>query len=162
MTLSLIAITCLALGLSSALVAGVFQSFSDFVMRGLIAAEPAGGIESMQMINRTVMQSVFIVMLLGLAPVALGLAIYAWFNLSGPALIWIIAGTVIYVASVFLVTILGNVPMNNRLANMAYARPETANYWRIYGKVWTQWNHVRTLGSVAAAICFLAAGVTLA
>ena len=38
---------CLFLGLSSALVGGVFQAFSDFVMRGLMLAQPAGGIDSM-------------------------------------------------------------------------------------------------------------------
>ncbi len=65
---------CLAAGVSSLLVAGVFQSFSDFIMRSLVAASPAGGIESMQMINRKVFRSWFLVMLLGLAPVSLAFA----------------------------------------------------------------------------------------
>lgn len=153
---------CLAVGLASALVAGVFQSFSDFVMKALIAAEPAGGIQSMQMINRTVFRSVFLVMMLGLAPVTIGFAAYAYFNLTGAAQFMIIAGAAIYVVFSFMVTMFGNVPMNKRLDGMAYAHTEAAVYWQTYGTVWTGWNHVRTLGSVATAICFLLASVALA
>ena len=151
----------LTVGLGSALVAGVFQSFSDFVMKALIAAKPASGIESMQMINRTVFRSVFLAMFLVLVPVTLAFAAYAYFNLSGTAQIWIISGAVVYVTSVFLVTMFGNVPMNKRLDSLDYTTTETAKYWRVYGQAWTGWNHVRTLGSVATAICFLLASVAL-
>ncbi len=157
MTSTWLVYTCLAIGLSGALVAGVFQSFSDFVMRALVAAAPAAGVDVMQMINRTVFRSVFLIMMLGLAPVLLGLGAYAYFTLSGPAQIWIISGAVIYVISVFLVTMIGNVPMNNRLDPMAAGETETDRYWKTYGKVWTRLNHVRTVGSAATAICFLAA-----
>ncbi len=161
MSINWIAYACLAVGLSSALVAGVFQSFSDFVMKALIMAEPAGGIEAMQMINRTVFRSVFLVMLLGLAPATLGFAAYAGFNLSGPVKLWIMSGAAIYVISVFFVTMFGNVPMNNRLDAMNYETIAAVNYWRTYGKVWTGWNHVRMFGSVATAICFLFASTVV-
>lgn len=151
---------CLAMALSSALVAGVFQSFSDFVMRALIAAAPSAGIESMQMINRTVFGSVFLVMLLGLAPASSILGVYAYLYWLGPGARWILAGGAVYIVSVFLVTMLGNVPMNNRLDRMDTASADAADYWRQYGIVWTRWNHVRTLGALAAAICFLAAAVS--
>ncbi len=152
---------CLAVGLSSALVAGVFQSFSDFVMKALIIADPAGGIEAMQMINRCVFRSVFVVMLLGLAPATLGFAAYAYFNLSGPSQVWIMSGAAIYVMGVFFVTMFGNVPMNKRLDAMNSETVEAINYWRIYGKVWTNWNHIRTFGSAATAVCFLLASAAV-
>jgi len=162
MTMNWIVYACLMTGLCSALVAGVFQSFSDFVMKALNAAEPSGGIEAMQLINRVVFRSVFLVMLLGMVPSVLGLAAYSHFNLDGAAQAWIMTGAVIYVIGVFLVTMFGNVPMNNRLDSMDRAVPEATKYWRTYGVVWTRWNHVRTFGSAAAAICFLLASVTLA
>lgn len=162
MAIDWIIIACLAMGLSCALVAGVFQSFSDFVMRALIAAAPSAGMESMQMINRTVFRSVFLVMLLGLAPASLAFAAYALLYPIGAGASWIIAGAAIYVAGVFLVTMLGNVPMNNRLDRMETGSAGAADYWQIYGSRWTQWNHVRTLGSLAAAICFLVAAVAAA
>jgi uncharacterized membrane protein len=162
MTTEWIIYACLAIGLCSALVAGVFQSFSDFVMKALVAAEPRGGIEAMQMINRTVFGSVFLVMMLGIVPLVLGLAVYTQVNVYGPAQTWITAGAVIYVISVFLVTMFGNVPMNNRLDSMDRSMSRATTYWRTYSVVWTRWNHVRTLGSVATAICFIIAGFTLA
>ena len=152
---------CLFVGLASALVGGVFQSFSDFVMRGLVLADPPGGIESMQHINRTVFRSVFLATFLVLVPIVLGMAGYAWFNLSGAGRTLILAAALIYIVTVFLVTMLGNVPMNERLAGLAYESPEAAAYWQIYGRVWTWWNHARTFGSIATAVCFLWAAIEL-
>jgi uncharacterized membrane protein len=158
----LIVYACLATGISSALVAGVFLSFSDFVMASLIAARSTDGIEAMQMINRKVFRSVFLVMLLGMGPVSLAFALYAHLYLTGAAYGWIIAGTLIYLIGVIGVTIFCNVPMNKRLDGMALSDDQTADYWKIYGSLWTRWNHVGTFGSLATAICFLLASVGLA
>jgi len=153
---------CVIAALASGLVAGVFLTFSDFVMRSLIAAHPEGGIEAMQNINRKVYRSVFLVLFMATAPMSVALAVYASVALTGATAVWIVAGAATYVISVFLVTILCNVPMNRRLDQMDHAAAETAGYWRVYGSVWTRWNHVRTAGSLATSVCFLIAGVTLA
>ena len=160
MTTNWVVYTCLFLGLSSALVAGVFQAFSDFVMRGLMLSAPTGGIESMQHINRTVFKSAFLSMLLALVPITLVFAGYAWFKLNGSAQTFILLAAVIYMVTVFLVTIVRNVPMNERLASMAHTSAEAEYYWSTYGREWTRWNHVRTLGSVATAVCFLLAAIS--
>ena len=157
-----IAYACLAAGISSGLVAGVFQSFSDFIMRSLAATRPESGIEAMQMINRKVYRSYFLVMLMGMAPVSLALTVCAQLHLAGPAATWITAGTAIYLIGVFSVTMLGNVPMNNRLDNMDPFAEQATDYWETYGVVWTRWNHARTLGSLVTAVYFLLASITLA
>lgn len=146
---------CLALGLCSALVAGVFQSFSDFIMRSLAAAHPAAGIEAMQWINRKVYRSFFLVMLLGLAPAAIGFAVFAHVTLTGMERNWIFAGAATYLVAVFGITMLGNVPMNNRLDRVNRSTAEAVTYWRTYARTWTRFNHVRTIGSVVTAVCFL-------
>ena len=114
------------------------------------------------MINRKVFRSWFLVMMLGMAPVSLAVAGYAYNYLSAPASPLIIAGAAIYVVFGFLVTMFGNVPMNNHLDRMDPFAEETADYWKTYGLVWTRWNHVRTLGSLASALCFLLASIALA
>lgn len=139
----------------SSVVAGVFMAFSDFVMKSLAAATPAAGIESMQIINRKVYGSVFLFLLLGMAPVSLGIPIYAIFAVSGPASGWLIAGGTIYVTGVFIVTIARNVPMNKRLDAMDFNSPGTASYWTTYAASWTRWNHVRSAASAGSAICYL-------
>lgn len=162
MTSNWIVYACLLLGFSSALVAGVFQAFSDFVMRGLIRAESAAGIETMQHINRTVMRSLFLFTFLALAPLSLCFACYAWFELDGHGrwLILFAAGT--YLTMVFCITIFGNVPMNERLAGLAHTSGEAEQYWHTYGRIWTLFNNVRTIGSCIASGSFLLAAISFA
>ena len=151
--------TCLIMGLSSALVAGVFQAFSDFVMAGLRRAAPAGGIQSMQQLNRTVFRSMFLATFMLLVPASLGFAVFAWFALEGLPQHLIIGAAIVYLPSVFLVTAAGNVPMNERLDKMDYASAEAATYWQTYVSAWTHWNTVRTIGSIVTAGCYLVAAI---
>ena len=151
----------LLLGLSAALVAGVFQSFSDFVMGGLLRAHPAGGIDSMQQLNRTVFRSVFLTIFLALVPVSLAFGVYAWLAMDGVSQHLTLAAAIIYLPSVFVVTVAGNVPMNEKLDKMDPSSSEAAAYWQTYGRVWTRWNTLRTIGSVATAVCYLIAAVSL-
>lgn len=153
---------CLFLGLWSALVGGVFKAFSEFLMSGLLRADPAGGIESMQQINRTVIRTEFVFALILIAPVSLAFAVYALIAMDGPGSYLIIAAAAIYLPFVFLMTIVGNVPMNNRLDQFDHLSGEAETYWREYGVRWTRLNHFRTLGSIVTAILYLLAAASLA
>jgi uncharacterized membrane protein len=145
------------------LVAGVFLTFSDFVMRALDRSRPAAGVEVMQVINREVFRTVFMVMLLGMSTAAPLLIGYAYLYVSGPASGWVVAGGALYLAGVFGVTLVFNVPMNQRLDTMDYAGADAASYWAAtYMPRWTFWNHARAIASAAAAACFLVAGILLA
>lgn len=151
----------LFLGLWSAIVGGVFSAFSEFVMRGLLRAEPAGGIEAMQHINRTVLGTQFVAGILLIAPMSIAFAVYAMSAIDGAAKLAVISASVVYVPSVLLMTMFGNVPMNNRLDRFDYRSSEAESYWRTYGRVWTRLNHVRTLGSVLTAGLYLVAAINL-
>ena len=144
-----------AAALLSGVVGGVFLSFSDFVMTSLAVARPAVGVEAMQIINRRVYGSLFLVLLLGMAPVSLAVAIYACFQLSGWAAFWLVLGGLSYVIGVFGVTVVCNVPMNKKLDALDYSAPDTQTYWAEYLRNWTRWNHLRTLASVGSAACYL-------
>ena len=147
----------LAGALALGLIGGVFLSFSDFIMRGLRDASPAGGMESMQQLNRRVYGSVFLFLFMQMTPMAAGLALWAhWAQLDTVAA-WLTAGASIYAVAVFGVTALGNVPMNKRLDGLAARDADSARYWRRYLTRWTGLNHVRTLGSLAASACFMVA-----
>jgi len=143
---------------ASGLVSGVFLTFSDFVMRSLKGAGAESGIKVMQIINREVLTTLFMVLLLGMAAVSLFLAGYAGLWISGPVSLMIVVGGLLYLVGVFGVTLVFNVPMNHRLETMDCASNEAMDYWaRIYLPRWTFWNSVRTAASAAAAICFLIA-----
>lgn len=152
---------CLFLALWSALVGGVFKAFSEFIMAGLLRAEPAAGIESMQWINRTVLRTEFVAALMSIAVFSVLFAIYALFVFEGPGQVAILIAAFIYMPCVFLMTMFGNVPMNNRLAKLDHRSSEAADYWVIYVKQWTRLNHIRTLGSIVTAGLYLIAAITL-
>jgi len=154
-------LACLTLSLSAVIVGGVLLGFSDFIMRALLQSPPASAIGVMQKINVTVMRSIFLKLFLALAPASLALSAFVWQGAPSEANIWIYSGTALYVTGSFLVTIFGNVPMNNRLAGLAADTQDAAIYWQIYGRRWTQLNSVRTLACIASAVCFLGAALVL-
>ena len=143
------------------LIAGVFLSFSDFIMKSLSAGTPVCGIESMQIINRKVYHSLFLILLLGMAAASLALVVCALLIPLNGVSSWIILGSMVYLIGVFLVTVVFNVPMNKRLDMLDHSALETADYWKTYTSSWTAWNHVRTLSSTVAAVCFLVASLSL-
>jgi uncharacterized membrane protein len=155
MTSDLILLACAAAVIASGLIAGVFLAFSDFVMKSLCAASPASGIETMQLINRKVYGSVFLTLLIAMALTSVALGLYASVHMTRPAAVWIIAGCALYVIGVFIVTMVFNVPMNQRLDTVNHENTETASYWTVYASSWTLWNHVRTIASAGSAVSFL-------
>ena len=144
---------------ATGLVAGVFLTFSDFVMRSLRAAEPAAGMDAMQWINRVVYRSVFMWLLLGIAPVSVLLAIAVMLNTSMDQSAWVLGSAVLYLFGVIAVTRVGNVPMNNALDRMNNNSAHDQEYWTTYLRRWTRLNHVRTVASVLAFGGFLAATI---
>lgn len=152
---------CLFLALWSAVIGGVFSAFSEFIMSGLLRSAPAGGIEAMQHINRTVIKTQFVAGILTIPFISVLFAVYALSVFDGLALVAIILAPIIYVPTVFLMTIFGNVPMNEKLARLDHTTSEAASYWTTYGRVWTRLNHVRSFGSVLTAVLYIIAAVAL-
>lgn len=156
-------IALVAATLASGLVAGVFLTFSDFVMRALgRTAAPAAGLEAMQLINREVYRSQFMVLLIGLSLGAFALAAAGLVLAGGTVAAWLVAGALAYVGGVMAVTGLRNVPMNERLDREDPASPEALALWNDYLRDWTRWNHLRTTASAVAMLCYLAATVSFA
>ncbi len=163
MTPTWVFIVCQISVIACAVVAGVFLTFSDFVMRSLNGAKTAAGVEVMQVINREVFSSVFMVLLLGMSALSPLLVGYAYLRLAGPVSALLMTGGAIYLAGVFAVTLVFNVPMNNHLDGKEYSSDEAATYWKnSYMPRWTFWNYVRAIAAAAAAICYLVACVWLA
>lgn len=148
--------------IACAVVAGVFLTFSDFVMRSLDAARPTAGVEVMQVINREVYKTVFMALLLGWSVFSLVLMAYAYTSLAGAVANWILAGGAVYLVGVFAVSLIFNVPMNRHLDGMKYTAPNAATYWaETYRPRWTRWNTIRVISAAAAAGCYLMACIAM-
>jgi uncharacterized membrane protein len=117
--------------------------------------QPEVGIAAMQSINVVVLNPVFFAVFFGTAVIALVLAsaaIFRWSDADAPCLL---AGSLLYLVGTILVTMVLNVPLNNRIASTKPGSAEGSGLWRHYLSSWTAWNHVRTLTSLAAAACFI-------
>lgn len=152
----------LTLSMATALVAGVFLTFSDFVMKSLRATEPAGGTEAMQIINREVYRSIFMVLLIGMIPVSGAVAGFAIVFVNRPVATWLTAAGALYIIGVFFVSAGGNIPMNKRLEAMPQAGAAAQAYWPDYVRGWVRWNHVRWVTALGASICYAVSAVLIA
>ena len=143
--------------LGCGLIAGVFFTFSNFVMKSLARLPPAHGIAAMQAINVDVLNKSFFAAFFGTAFCCLVLAVLSFFRWDKPDALYLLAGSVLYLVGTILVTILFNVPLNDALAAVDPTSAHAGHLWTAYVKSWTAWNHVRTVAALVAAASFTVA-----
>jgi uncharacterized membrane protein len=148
-------IVTLLAALGSGIMAGLFFAFSTFVMQALGKRPAPVGIAAMQSINQTILSPIFFAVFFGTALLSLVLAVLALLGWSGTGTGWRLAGALLYLIGSIAVTMLFNVPLNNRLAAVAPDSAEGATLWSHYVKVWTAWNHARTIGCIGATGSFI-------
>lgn len=151
--MSLLAAAILAAALGSALIGGLFFAFSAFIMAALAARPPAEGMVAMVSINRAILRSLFMPVFFGTALLSLALGGYALAQWTA-ASCWLLAGAAIYLVGGVGVTMIWNVPLNDRI-DRADPAADNAALWALYRARWTRWNHVRTLACLAAAGLFI-------
>ncbi len=140
--------------LGSALVGGIFFAFSSFIMKALERVPSAEGIGAMQSINVVVLNPSFLGEFMGTAVVSLaagGLALAGWGRPFAP---FFLGGALFYLVGTFLVTVIGNVPLNDQLAAVSATDPTALDVWEHYLGRWTMWNHVRTAAAMVAALLY--------
>jgi uncharacterized membrane protein len=139
------------------LLAGLYFAFSAFVMTALGRIDQAAGISAMNAINVEIVRSLFMPFFLGTTlsgALLAGLAVLHW---DEPGATAMLAGGVLYVAGMFVVTMVFNVPLNDALAAADPSSAEATSLWARYLTDWTFWNHVRTVASMVASALFVVA-----
>lgn len=152
--MDLLDIATLVAALGCGLIAGVFFAFSTFVMQALGRIPPAAGAAAMQAINVTVLNPLFLGLFVGLAPLCIVLGVVAVLGWGEPGAALRLGGSAVYLVGTFAETRIVHVPMNDALAELDAESPEAVAPWERYLARWTAWNHVRTAGSLAAALAF--------
>ena len=122
------------------LIAGIYFAFSTFVMTSLARLGSAAGIATMNAINVEIVKSLF-------------MPLFLFTTLTSAAL----AGGVLYVLGMFVVTMVFNVPLNDTLAATDPSSTEAASLWARYLNDWATWNHIRTISSTLACGLFIGA-----
>ncbi|WP_421593558.1 DUF1772 domain-containing protein [Shinella sp. M27] len=135
--------------LATALNAGLFFIFSVCIMAAFARLSPAEGAAAMNAINAVIQNPLFFSAFFGATLLSLVLAIIGYIQ-GGATGLMAMAGGIVFLVAVFGVTAVFNVPLNDALAAAPAGSPEQATLWQRYLDVWVMWNHVRTLGSLAA------------
>ena len=148
---NLLPILTVATALGCGLMAGLFFAFSNFVMKALASLPPGKGIAAMQAVNVAILNPLFLALFLGTALTSLLILVWAMTHLRQPGSFYLLAGGAFYLLGCILVTMIFNVPLNDALVAAAPDNPDSVAVWRNYVSVWTTWNHVRTLATLAAA-----------
>lgn len=139
--------------IGAATIGGVFFAFSTFIMKALAQLPPNQGVAAMQRINVVVLNPLFLGVFMGTALLAAGCVIAAFFPWSLPRSPLLLASGILYVVGTFFVTMKLNVPRNEQLARLGSESPQAVQYWPVYVREWSNWNHVRTAAALASAAC---------
>jgi uncharacterized membrane protein len=145
----------LAMGLS----AGLFFTFSIAVMPGLARTDDRTYVTAMRWINIKILNSWF-AFAFGGAMLFTLVAAGAYLGGDGRGvLVWIVAAALLYAAQL-VITFTVNVPLNNALLRATEGEvADPAAVRQRFEARWVRWNAVRSVLSVAAFACLLAAVV---
>ena len=143
--------------LGTGLVAGIFFTFSTFVMQALARLKSFEGIRAMQAINVTVLNQWFFTAFFGTGIALLLLAFLPVMGHDVPNHAAVVIAALLYNIGTIGITIARNVPLNNRLEKLDAESSEAHEFWQIYLRKWVFWNHVRTVAAAAACISLIVA-----
>ena len=150
MTLSPIQIATVVCAVSAGVGSGMMYVFSTGVMQGLGQLPQDEAVRAMQAINVAVINPLFLGVFMGTGLFAAMLAGVSWFGSAGPVNPWLVAGAAVYVVGVVMVTVGGNVPLNDALATVdSTVLSPTA--WSDYARPWLRWNHLRALAAAVSS-----------
>src|SRR5215217_3926161 len=134
--------------------AGIFFTFSNSVMRGLDAIDPGHAIRAMQSVNRKILNPVFLATFT-LPPIfaATTGGLLLWVGETWAAAIFFLAAAT-YVLGAIVPTAAVNVPLNTTLdaATVPTGTTEAARLWSDYSTRWTRWNTLRALISTISLL----------
>lgn len=152
-----ILIVAILAALGCGLMGGLLFAFSNLVMTALSRQPPASGVRTMQAINVYILNPLFVIVFFGTALASFVLAVATILRMPRSGAPSLLAGSALYLIGTVGVTMVFNVPLNNRLALLNPDTAEASQYWLTYLSEWVRWNHVRTSASVLAAALLILA-----
>ncbi|MBX2876068.1 MAG: DUF1772 domain-containing protein [Saprospiraceae bacterium] len=149
MEISIKSITLLTAVILTGLSAGLFYAWMVSVIPGTKKVIDITYLESMQSINRAILNPAFYLIFMG-SPLALVISTVQQYQ-SGPKFLLLLAATLIYLLGTFGVTAFGNVPLNDALDVLdlsSLGEAEIKDFRRSYEVKWNRLHWIRTLFAV--------------
>ena len=140
--------------LFTGLSAGLCFTWTNAVTPGIGRLDDLGYLQSFQQMNRTILNPVFFVVFFG--PFFLNLINIYLFKNAPSTLIWLlILATACYFFGVVLVTIFGNVPLNDMLDKTDLGIASIDDLRQLREKFEVKWNRLHSIRTFTSIISFL-------
>lgn len=142
--------------LLNALSTGFFFAWSVSVILGTKKVGHLTYLETMQNINREILNPVFFIVFFG-SLITLVISTYLQFN-NKTVFVLVLASTIIYLIGTFGVTAFGNVPLNNELEALNITKlnlMELKDFRAYYESAWNHFHGIRTISSIVSFILLL-------
>jgi uncharacterized membrane protein len=145
----------------TALITGLFYSYSCSVNPGLHRLNDEAYLQSMQHINRAILNPVFFASFMGTF-IIMPICTYVVYRHQGTsAAFWLILiAALLYIIGTFGITMARNVPLNNMLdqINISSSSAQELQAKRLQFEMpWNKWNMVRTVASVLSLLSTIGA-----
>ena len=143
--------------LGAGIISGLLFAFSNFVMHSLAELSNENGMLAMQKINLKIINPIFMVFFLGTPLLCITNIFNTFPYLESSGYLYIFVGSIVYLLGPFGITMLCNVPLNNKLAKSELSSADTV--WVNYQQRWQFWNHIRTyIGIISILLLSLGLG----
>ena len=140
--------------LLTGLTAGLCFTWTNAVTPGIGQLVDMGYLRSFQEINRTIINPTFMIVFFG--PFFLHIANVFLFKASSSTIIWMaISSATLYIIGVVLVTIFGNVPLNELLDKTDLALASLEELQLLRDKFEIKWNRLHLIRTITATLSFL-------
>lgn len=150
---SLVSGLVVAAVVGTGVVSGLLFIFSNTIMTALQRQGPEAGAATMISINEIILNPVFLLFFLGTALACLVVGALAIIT-AHDARALLITASAAYLAGVLFITMVVNVPLNERLARTVLGTEDARAFWQLYLVRWTRWNTVRTVAGMVSSVLF--------
>jgi|SRR6056297_1293326 len=147
-------IVTIVLVLMVGLSAGLCFTWTNAITPGIGKLDDLGYLRAFQQMNRSIINPLFILVFFG--PFFLGLPHLYLFKNASSSMIWLlIFAMVFYFFGVLLVTIFGNVPLNELLDKTDLSKASLEDLKLLRNRFETKWNRLHFIRTVSSITSFL-------
>ncbi|WP_046759117.1 anthrone oxygenase family protein [Kordia jejudonensis] len=140
--------------------AGLCFTWTNAITTGIGKLDNLGYLQAFQQMNRTIINPTFIVVFFGPLLVQL-ISIFLWKGIPKTIMIHLITATLVYFFGLVLVTIFGNVPLNEILNNTNLATASTNDLQSLRNLFEVRWNQLHLIRTISSLIAFVLLIITL-
>ena len=153
-------ITAIILILLTGLSAGLCFTWSNAITPGIGRLNDYGYLSAFQEINRSIINLLFVIVFFG--PFFLGIVNIYVFKNEPSSIIWLlIISLAIYFSGVLMVTVFGNIPLNDLLDKADLSKASLQDLKLLRNQFETKWNRLHLIRTISSIISFLLLLLTL-